>query len=143
MVNPIKGDRRALKALGHIYSSLKSFERRGENPSAFILFHIIKETHEVWWDEIELISRSSLSLKISPAIYFPSVKGDTNYYEPCCQRFQGSESNTSGRVCSIWACHEAKWAVENTMEQPHHSTDFLTIVAGLWVKCHLLTCAFI
>lgn len=56
---------------------------------------------EAWWDDIELISRSSLSLKISPAIYFPNVNGDTNYYEPCCQRFQGSESNTWGRFAQF------------------------------------------
>lgn len=157
VVNHIKGDRRALKALDHIYSSLKSFERHGERiylPS--FCFTSSGNTSTpcytipwvVWlaearWDDMELISRNSLSLKVSPAIYFPNVKEDTNHYDPCCQRFQGSQSNTSGRVCSIWACHEAKWTVENTTEQPHHSTDFLTIVAGLQVKCHLLSCAFI
>lgn len=43
---------------------------------------------EAWWDDIELISRSSLSLKISPAICFPNVNGDATM-NPAVRDFKG------------------------------------------------------
>lgn len=161
MVNCIKRDRRALKTSSHLCGTLKSFEMHGKanQPLSFILLPIIRTrwqdvyssmAHPVLSDHLRpdirmtLLSHYSQNLHISKNIpCYPYLgKWDTNWYELCCQRFQGSKSDIFGRVYSLWVCQEARKTTENTTQQSHHSTDFLTMVAHLQVKCHILTCAF-